>query len=398
MRLLFLTSRLPYPPDRGDRVRTYQILKTLAREHKTTLVSFVAHEEERGNVNKLSAHCEDIHLVHQPTWRSNIAVALNVWRDVPLQILYYRSNQMQRKIDNLLKTRSFDVAYIHLFRMAPYWGKHPEIYSILDLTDLISSELRASIPYQNAFWRSIYHLEFTRVKNFEQRVASRFDEVWFISKRDRDLYAQSAPQTRLQVIPSCIDESLFLFQRPDNQSIKLKPKLLFVGNLEVKHNIDALTYLVKEVLPLIQSEVPGCELLIAGAGNRKTANGLERYPGVRVVGFVPDLRTVYAETSVSIAPLRFSAGVQFKAIEAMAAGLPVVTTSDVSDGLGTEPGRDLLVGDSAESFAVQVVRLLQDKQLSLKLGHAGRAFVREYFTSPAAFRRLNDICTNLPAR
>lgn len=387
MKLLFLTSRLPYPPDRGDRLRTHQFLRLFAREHAVTLVSFIVHERERFLAEELTAYCDEVHLVYLPAWKSAASVALNFWRDLPLQTLYYRSRQMKRTVDDLLCAQSFDVAYVHLFRMAPYLMDHPELYRILDLTDLISYEIRSSLPYQTTPWRTLYRIEGPRIARYEQYVASRFDDVWFISRRDRDLFVEGGQQAPVQVIPNSIDEDLFLLDRtsPDMSN------LLFVGHLDVEHNIDAVKYMAEEIMPIILRDAPDCQLQIVGAGSGNKLLGLEQLPGVRVIGYVPVLRNIFAECAISVAPLRFSAGIQNKVIESMAAGLPVVTTGSVSAGLGTEPERDLLVADNARTFAEQVIRLLQDEQLRRRLGRAGRAFVKTHFTSRPAIDRLDAI-------
>lgn len=393
MHLIFLTSRIPYPPNRGDRLRTYQFLRLFAREHAVTLVSFIAHQKERLLAEELAQYCKEIHLIYLPAWKSSASVAQNVWRDLPFQTLYYRSRQMAQTVDNLLLLNSFDMAYVHLFRMAPYLMDHPELYRILDLTDLISFEIRSSLPYQTTPWRTLYRLEEPRIARYEQRVASHFNEVWFISKRDRDLFAKGRQQAHLQVVPSAIDENFFLIDgasSADDASSDAS-RLLFVGHLDVKHNIDAARYMAEEIMPIVLREVPESELLIVGAGNGHKVLELDHLPGVRVAGYVPDLQDVISGSAISVAPLRFSAGIQFKVVEAMAAGLPVVTTSSVSAGLGTEPGRDLLVADSANDFARQVISLLTDKGLRRRLGHAGRVYVQTHITLQAAIDRLRAI-------
>jgi hypothetical protein len=128
MRLLFLTSRLPYPPDRGDKRRTNQFLKLFAGEHSVTLVSFFAEERERLLAEELRPYCEAMHLIHLPLRRSVLNVALNFWRDLPLQALYYRSPQMERVLSDLLSQQTFDLAYVHLFRMAPYLIGEQQLY------------------------------------------------------------------------------------------------------------------------------------------------------------------------------------------------------------------------------------------------------------------------------
>jgi sugar transferase (PEP-CTERM/EpsH1 system associated) len=387
MRILFLTSRLPYPPDRGDKRRTNQFLKLFAGEHSVTLVSFIAEERERLLAEELRPYCDEMHLVHLPFRRSLLNVALNFWRDMPLQTLYYRSPQMERLLYNLLSQQPFDLAYVHLFRMAPYLMEDDQIYRILDFTDLISYELRLSIPYHSGVWRSIYRFEEPRIARFERRIASKFNEAWFISSRDRDLYQADEDKTELYVIPSFTDNNLFDLELAASDA----PNLVFVGNMDVMHNIDAARYLVYEIMPHILSQFPECYLLIAASGEGKEVRKMSGLPGVRVLDYREDLRTVFAKSTVAVAPLRFSAGIQFKIIEPMAAGLPVVTSSNATAGLGAIPGQELLVADDAQAFAEQVMLLLNDKRLRRRIGSAGRKFVQTNFSTRRAADRLRRI-------
>jgi polysaccharide biosynthesis protein PslH len=387
MRILFLTSRLPYPPDRGDRLRTYQFLRLFAQMHEVTLVSFFTNEMERSMARNLASYCEDMHLLPLPTWKSVANVALNLWRDLPLQTIYYQSRQMEKTIFYLLTSSSFELAYVHLFRMANYLVNYPQIYRVLDLTDLISYEIQSSIPYQPIPWRYLYQIESQRIARYEKQIASQFDETWFISQRDLDLFMEEGPQVNSWIVPNSIDEELFSLRQDSPDPLKL----LFVGHLEVRHNIDAVRYMAEKVLPLILKEAPDVQLLIVGAGDKKKVMPLDHLPGVKVLGYVTDLRTVFRQCSIAVAPLRFSAGIQNKVIESMAAGLPVVTTSDVSAGLGTVPERDLLVADEAKGFANQTLRLINDQELQEDLGRAGRAFTKAHFSLRLAIDRLKAI-------
>lgn len=387
MRVLFLTSRLPYPPDRGDRLRTNQFLQQFSREHAVTLVSFVADHEQQRSASKLAPFCEEMHLITHSLLNSVASVAFNFWRDQPLQTLYYRSRRMSRLIDELVGTRQFDMAYVHLFRMAPYLGKHTNLYRVLDLTDLISMELQAALPYENLIWRMLYHFELPRIRRFEQIVAGRSEEVWFIGDRDCEAYVAQSGAAQLRVIPNTVDEALF-----DVEAQMLdRPVLLFVGNLDVKHNVDAIGYLIQSIMPKIWSECADCLLRIVGAGDRRVVNGLAQHPRVQIVGYVEDLGGAFGASTLAVAPVRFAAGVQNKVLEAMAAGLPVVTSSLVAEGLGATPEREILTGDDAETFARQVGRLLRSPSYRKQLGSAGRIFAEANFRADFAAARLREI-------
>ena len=167
--------------------------------------------------------------------------------------------------------------------------------------------------------------------------------------------------------------------------------LLFTGHMRVFHNIDAATFLTREILPLVRRQVPDCSLTLAGADPGPEVQALAGEPGVTVAGFVPDLNDALNKAAVFVAPLRFAAGVQNKALEAMAAGRPVVTTSLVNQGLGAQPGRDLLIVDDAGTIANQIVALLRDAGMRERIGQAGRQFVRSRFSWDVVAQRVRAI-------
>ncbi|MDX1688204.1 MAG: TIGR03087 family PEP-CTERM/XrtA system glycosyltransferase [Candidatus Promineifilaceae bacterium] len=387
MRILCLTSRLPYPPHRGDRLRAFNFIRQLSPSHELHLVSFIARQEEREHVALLRDYFRQIRLVHQSPLRSALAAAGNAWRRDPLQVGYYRSRAMQRLVNDMLATHHFDAAYVHLFRMTPYLARATDLYRIVDLTDVISEEVKRSLAYRNPLWRLVYRLEGPRISAYERRVARTFEETWLISEADRRILAAACPDANIQVVPNGVD-----LQRFHPTGTTPRPhSLLFVGHLQVFHNVDAATYLVEEVLPLVRREVPEARLRLVGADPGPAVQRLAAAPGVEVAGFVPELNAELNEAAVFVAPLRFAAGVQNKVLEAMAAGRPVVTSSLVSAGLGAQPDRHLLVADDPVAAARHVARLLRDKDERARLGAAGRRFVAKKYRWDYVTERIATI-------
>ena len=394
MRILCLTSRLPYPPNRGDRLRAFHFVEHLAQAHELSLVSFIAHESERQHLAALEAFCRTVHLVPLSPRSSAAAVARNVWRREPLQALYYRSRAMARLVAQLTASTSFDAAYVHLFRMAPYVAGYGDLYRVVDLTDVISKEIDLSLPYRGPASRLIYRLEKPRIARYEHWVARTFEESWLISEADRRLLAAACPEANVRVVPNGVDMEMF---RPLGET-PVPHSLIFVGHLRVFHNVDAARYLIGEILPLVRRQVPDCTVEVVGANPAPAVQALAETPGVAVPGFVEDLNQALNQAAVFVAPLRFAAGVQNKVLEAMAAGRPVVTTGAIADGLGAVPGRDLLTGEDARTLAGEIVRLVGDGQLQAVLGQAGRRFVQEKYGWHFAVERMAAIEEMLKAQ
>jgi sugar transferase (PEP-CTERM/EpsH1 system associated) len=385
MRLLCLTPRLPWPPDRGDRLRAYRLLATFAEDHRLTLLSAVERRRELEGVRELRPLCEAVHTVVRGRAHSTLVGALNAWRPLPLQVLYYRDRRFRARLARLLE-ESFDAIYVQLFRLAPYVteGRRDWPPRILDLTDVVSGEIARSLPYRRGSTRWLLAREARRIAAYEGRVAALVEEVWVVSEAERRALGERAPGAAVRVVPNGVDGDRF---RPRGVA-SVAGRLLFVGNMDVAHNIDAARFLARQVLPRVRRRVPDATLRLVGAGGGRRVAGLAARAGVEWVGFVPDLQEELERAAVFVAPLRFSAGLQNKVLEAMAAARPVVTTVRVQEGLDAVPGRHLLVGEDAETLADQVARLLVRPDLGAELGRAAREHAVSRFSWDLARQRL----------
>ena len=371
MRILFLTARLPYPPNRGDRLRAYHFLRVLSREHRITLLSFIDDSREAEHVAALRPFCEDIQLVRRAGWQGAAGAALGAWRPLPLQSLYYRSPVMRGAVDRLLGREAFDVVYVHLFRMAQYVADRFRPYRILDLTDAISGEVARALPYRDPFWRLVYRLELPRIERYERAMVRQFDETWVISEAERAAIAAAVgagvggdgrPPPNLRVVANGVETERY---RP-----QLRPAggaaLVFVGHMGVFHNVDAAVRLAEGILPRVRAAVPGARLELIGTE-----------PAARV-GWV----TWGAAT-------KNQKNIPTKLFEYMAYGLPVVSSDLPSTRPFVPPDVGLLAGaDDAAGHAAALLRLLGNGVTAEALGAAGRRRVGEAWNWAAMEGRL----------
>lgn len=394
MRILFLTSRLPYPPLRGDKVRTYNFLRALAGHHEVDLISFVQGAEELSYVSELRPMC-NVKTVCLSRARSFANMLRGVVSAVPFQVLYYRCAAMRQAVGEAVCSGLYDLAYVHLFRMAPFVPRSeatPEpgarrMRRVLDLTDAISAELRLSVPHRPILLRPAYRWESRRVESCERRVGALFDEMWTIAEADRQRILGLAPDAHVAVVPNGVDESLFSLA-PGGCDGKT---VLFVGNLSIAHNTDAVGFFADEIMPLVLADEPRAVGRIVGHSVTPRVERLDGRSGFEVAGHVPDLAEAYGKGAVFVAPLRFAAGVQNKILEAMAAGLPVVTTSLGNAGLGATDGEELFVRDDPCGFAEAVVSLLRSGELRRQIGRHGRDYVRSRFSWDMARVRMEEL-------
>jgi sugar transferase (PEP-CTERM/EpsH1 system associated) len=359
----------------------------MSREHQVTLLSFIADDTETGHIGPLRPFCEDVQLVHRAAWQSTITTGLQIWRPLPFQSLYYRSPIMTGAVDRLLARRKFDAVYVHLFRMAQYVAHRKNLYRILDLTDNISGEIERSLPYRDAFWRLVYRLELPRIRRYEREILRRFNETWLISEAERRQLLRDRTDDTVRVMPNGVDTQRY---RPVGVPPK-RPTLIFVGHMGVFHNVDAAEHLVHDILPRVRESFPAVELNLVGAEPAERVRRLAATPGVSVTGHAPDLNAELNRATVFVAPLRFSAGIQNKVLEAMAAGLPVITTNFVNAGIQAQDGQHLILADDLAATTAAIAALLRDAELRRRIGREAREFVVRRFRWEEVLDRMNAI-------
>jgi glycosyltransferase involved in cell wall biosynthesis len=235
--------------------------------------------------------------------------------------------------------------------------------------------------------RLVYSFERRRIERCEEMLAGEGDEIWLISPAERSALVDRCPGANVQVVPNGVDCDAFCPLEGEEDPLRI----VFTGHMSVFHNVDAAAHLAESVLPLVRRDFPDLRLSIVGACPSRRIQGLHRPPTVTVTGFVPDLNLELNRGAVFVAPLRFSAGVQNKVLEAMAAARPVVTTSTVARGLDADPGRHLLVAESAEDFAGRITGLLADAGRRRAVGAAARRFVKDRFSWRFVADRAREI-------
>ena len=386
MRVVFLTSRMPFPPEGGDRFRVYHLIRTAAEAgHEVHLVTFDSAERTPDEVRPLLRALASIRVVRLPRFVSTFRSAQALTSGVPLQAAYYRSSRMRHRVGEALRRVKPDVVVTHLFRMAPYalerMDAHPARW-ILDLTDVISAGIERSLPYRSGPDLWLYREEMRRIGRYEADIAPRFDETWVISEAERAHLERLAPDAQTVVVPNGLAEL------PTSRAVaRDRARLLFLGYHDVFHNRDAVRFLVQEILPRVREEVPEATLDLAGKGS-EALGSWARGPGVRVVGWVPRLEDAFSSATVFVAPHRFAAGVQNKVVHALATGTPVVTTPIVREGLMPIPDGVMRVSSTADEIARHVLDLIRDPVSAAALGERGRAWARATFTWDVALDAL----------
>lgn len=377
MKLLFLANRFPYPPFRGDKLKIFHLAKRLAAKgHSLHLLTFLEDEKDRQYIGKLQEVFEEIHLVKLPKTKSLMRVARGVFSEVPFQVLYFRSPQMQYAVDDLLSKNHYEAVHVQHLRMAPYLAGHKEIPRVLDLPDAFSLYWQRRLRIAgNPVKKRLAKMEFERVYQYEKEMIRAFDKVLTCSAEDLEYLSKEHHAQNLALLPNGVDLEQF---QTENHDYKGAQVLLFTGNMDYAPNVDAVVYFAKEIFPLILQKHSDARFVIAGQRPVKAVVALAS-KNIEVTGFVENLAMMYSRAAVLVAPLRFGAGTQNKVLEAMAMGVPVVCSQVGFNGLGIADGDGAFMRTDAGAFAAQVCELLSSEKLREKTGNSGKKHIRNQF-------------------
>lgn len=382
MRVLYLAHRLPYPPNKGDKIRSFQILSHLAARHEVHVLCPLDDATDMEHVPTLRALVAGLGYSRIDGLPAKLKRPLALLTGEPISLAAFRSTELQTRVDTLLDQHSFDAAFAYSSPMADYLFKsrhwHGSLRTIRKLMDLIDVDSAKWNDYaaRSVGWRRwIYRREARLLATYEARVARDFDSLFLVSEAERRALPPAVPAAKVQALPNGVDLEYFTSTRqPD-----VKPqRVVFTGVMDYWPNVEGVTWFVRNVWPIVRARYPDAQLDVVGSKPVEGIRRLASEPGVTVTGFVPDVRVYVAAASLCIAPLRIARGVQNKVLEAMAMARPVVCTSQALEGICACPGKDLLLADAPDAFAAEISRLLDSPDEIVRVGTAARAFVEQH--------------------
>lgn len=372
-KIVLLTQRTPWPPDRGDKITTWRLLERMARRHEVHSLSFAHGPDDERAAEALRA--KGLRATTVP-WRKGSqllrgAALLATTRPITLGV--YGSGRMQREVD--AAARGADLAYAYSSSMAAFVAGNRRLKRVMHFAELDSDKwrqysLRVAPP---ARW--VWAREARALLRWERRIAAEFDASILCTPLEQQVFERHIPGVPSRVLRNGVDLEYFAPRRAARRA----DELVFTGVMDYEPNVDGVEWFVREILPLVRRRVPKARFTIVGSKPVPRVQALAAVEGVVVTGRVEDVREHLHRAAVSVAPLRIARGIQNKVLEAMAAGVPVVGTTSATQGVECEPGRDLLVRDDPAQFAAEVARLLEDPRAAEELGARGRALVEERY-------------------
>ncbi len=385
MRILFLSQRVPYPPNRGDKITTWRLLERMRREHEVHCLAFAHGEADRAGARELadmgvSVECFD----HRPTWARLRALPL-LATSKPLTLGVFGSGELQRAVDR--RVGETDLAYAYSSSMGAFLLPHRGLRRVMHFAELDSDKWRQYAERTGPPMRWIYAREHRTLLAFERRLAHEVEQNVFCTPLEQSIFDSAIPGAPSVVLRNGVDLAAFA---PDPSSAE-PGHVVFTGVMDYFPNVDGCRWFADAILPLVRARVPDVRFSIVGAHPTPEVRALAQRPGITVTGFVDDTRDWLRRASVAVAPLRIARGIQNKVLEALAMGLPTVGTTPATQGTEGTAGRDFEVADDAESFARAVADLLIDRERAHALGAAGRKYVEENYDWEVCLRVLDDI-------
>jgi sugar transferase (PEP-CTERM/EpsH1 system associated) len=391
--VLYLTHRLPYPPNKGDKVRSFNILRQLARHHRVFLGTFIDDPDDRRHLETLARWCEAVHAVEFDPRRRRLASLRGLLQGEALSLPYYRDAGLARWVADTVATRDIRVALAFSGPMAQYLDVPGVGRRIVDFCDVDSAkwtQYAAERPWPLSW---LYRREGRCLLDFERQAAAAADVALFVTPAEADLFRRAAPElaARVVTLQNGVDADFFAPARPlDNPYPAGGPVLLFTGAMDYWPNIDAVEHFVASMLPAIRTRWPGVRFWIVGMNPAPAVHALAG-AGVHVTGTVPDVRPYLAHADVIVAPLRIARGIQNKVLEAMAMARPVVISAASATGLSAVAGRDCEIAERPEAFVARVLALLEQPARRTAMGVAARACVVDHYSWPAHLARLDAL-------
>lgn len=386
MRILWLKSDLLLPLDKGGKLRTWHLMRQLAKRHSITYLCFADPDTPRAHTDGMHEVAERVETVsRRDPAKGTVAFMLDATRHLvsaqPYAVGKYRSAAYRRRLLDLLAEHPYDLIVCDFLPPAVNMPANLPCPVVL-FTHNVEAEIwrRHAETTTNALARFLFRAQHHRMLRFERQTLERFDGVLAVSDADRDTFTRLYPgavRQPIHVVPTGVDTAFFApaSPAPDAASPGTSRSLVFTGSMDWLPNEDAMVFFCREVLPLIRAEEPDVTLAIVGRAPTPTVRRLGLAPGITVTGSVDDVRPFMRDAAVYIVPLRIGGGTRLKIYEAMSMAKAVVSTAVGAEGLPVTAGEHLLLAEEPRGFARAVVRLLRDLDRRRAIEQASRALV-----------------------
>ncbi len=370
--LLLLVHRIPFPPNKGDKIRSFHVLKHLSQTFRVYLGAFVDDPDDWQYASTLDTYCEEVKLLKLNPTTSKIKALKAFFTNAALSIPYYFQSELQSWIDQVVAKESIQHAFVYCSSMAQYVEKHTQLKRILDMVDVDSDKWRQYADSKTGLARWVYRREWKTLADCEKSIVKEMDFTYLVSEKEAELLQTQLPESKSKIgyFNNGVDLAFFdpalSYANPYTTD---KKHIVFTGAMDYWANVDAVIWFANKVMPLIQQQEPNLHFSIVGSRPTKDVLQLAS-DNITVTGRVEDIRQYIFHADAIIAPMQIARGIQNKVLEALAMNKNVVTTSAAYEGLLATSELDALCHDDPKAFAKTCLELLEHTQ--------ARANWREY--------------------
>lgn len=403
LNILYLCHRIPFPPTKGDKIRSYNQIKYLSKNHKIYLGTLIDHQSNVKFMEILSNYCEDVFACKS---YGKIKLFHSLINNKPFSISFFYASELQKYVDEVFSKHSIDAVICYCSSMAEYIFNTPRykadklkgVKLIIDYVDLDSDKWNQYSLYARFPFTMIYKLEQLRLFNYEKRINTEFDHSLFVADREVEIFRKLYNRLKnTVVIPNGVDTDYFFPEKNGLQLSYDKPKgpiLVFTGVMNYFANVDGVIWFVEKIFPLIKKEYPDLKFYIVGNKPTVRVKNLQKTKNVIVTGYVDDIRQYYWMADICVIPLRIARGLQNKVLEAMACGKPVVTTKNASNGIMCENNKNIVIADDENAFAKAVIQLLSNSESRKALGTMANENIRENYLWDVQLSKLDCLLSD----
>ena len=382
MKLVIITPRVPDTLDKGDKLRIYHQIKYLSKFHDIYLICL---ENKKNKKIEIEKYITKIYTFHTPIIERVFNVFYyTIFKNKPIQISYYYSSKTQKKIDYLIENINPTWIYCQLIRSSEYC-KYYKQSKLIDYMDSFSLGLKRRKSISSGFMKFIIQFEYNRVRKYEKNIFKYFNYHTIISAFDKKNINHTKKE-KIIVVPNGIDTNYFKKNKSSNTK-----KIVFVGNMSYPPNILAAKYICEKIFPIINKKEDNFEIIIAGASpNTSVKNLIKINNKIKVTGFVDDIRTIYEDACIFIAPMFIGSGLQNKLLEAMSMKIPCITT-DIANKSLKATKNEIIIANNENDFAYSCIKLLNNSRKRFELGENGYNFVKKKFSWGKSTELINDL-------
>jgi len=386
MKLAVLASRIPYPLEKGDKLRIFHQIKHLAQSHEICLIC-LNDSSQKIDTSVLEELVSELHVIQLSKWKIPFRMFFALFHQMPFQVTYFLEWKNKKVIESIIQSFKADHIFCQLIRTSEYVKDLLQFEKTIDYMDAFSAAAMRRAETEKGLRKLFWKVEFSRVKNYERVIFDYFNHHSIISHQDRNLLAIPSNQN-IEIVPNGVDTSHF-----KNLSLPKKYDLVFAGNMNYPPNIAAAIFLATEILPHVEIQFPNVTLLIAGANPSSEVLSLANEK-ITISGWMNDIRDAYCASRIFIAPMFIGAGMQNKILEAMSSELPVVTTSLAAEAFPEKNQSKLLEANTAFEFAKAIQYYLLNETAQVSDGKNNRHYVEEKYSWNISNKKLDQCLSN----